>query len=129
MQGLGELEALVMDVLWRSTEPVRVRDVIDGLDDDREPAYTTVMTVMDNFHRKGWVHRQRNGRAYWYEATRSREEAAADGLRALLESTGDPTGVLLHFVRGTSDVESKILARGLRERGKDRKSTRLNSSH
>ena len=36
---------LVMDVLWRSTEPVRVRDVIDGLDDDREPAYTTVMTV------------------------------------------------------------------------------------
>ncbi len=30
MQGLGELEALVMDVLWRSTEPVRVRDVIDG---------------------------------------------------------------------------------------------------
>ncbi|MFH8628255.1 BlaI/MecI/CopY family transcriptional regulator, partial [Streptomyces vietnamensis] len=42
MQGLGELEALVMDVLWRSTEPVRVRDVIDGLDDDREPAYTTV---------------------------------------------------------------------------------------
>ena len=24
MQGLGELEALVMDVLWRSTEPVRV---------------------------------------------------------------------------------------------------------
>ncbi|WP_234552734.1 BlaI/MecI/CopY family transcriptional regulator [Rhodococcus qingshengii] len=86
MQGLGELEALVMDVLWRSTEPVRVRDVIDGLDDDREPAYTTVMTVMDNLHRKGWVHRQRNGRAYWYEATRSREEAAADGLRALLES-------------------------------------------
>ena len=118
MQGLGELEALVMDVLWRSTEPVRVRDVIDGLDDDREPAYTTVMTVMDNLHRKGWVHRQRNGRAYWYEATRSREEAAADGLRALLESTGDPTGVLLHFVRGTSDVESKIQARVLSERGK-----------
>ncbi len=118
MQGLGELEALVMDVLWRSNQPVRVRDVLDGLDDDREPAYTTVMTVLDNLHRKGWVHRERNGRAYWYLATKTREEAAADAVRALLDSTGDPTGVLLHFARGASDTESKVLARGLRERGK-----------
>lgn len=118
MHGLGELEAVVMDVLWRATEPVRVRDVLDGLDDDREPAYTTVMTVLDNLHRKGWVHRERNGRAYWYLATRSREEAAADAVRALLESTGDPTGMLLYFARGASDDESKVLAKGLRQRGR-----------
>ena len=72
--------------------------------------------MLDNLHRKGWVHRQRNGRAYWYEATRSREEAASDALRILLESTGDPTSVLLHFARGASDDESKVLTRGLKER-------------
>ncbi|MDX5961856.1 BlaI/MecI/CopY family transcriptional regulator [Rhodococcus opacus] len=121
MQGLGELEALVMDVLWRSSDALRVRDVIDGLDDEREPAYTTVMTVLDNLYRKDWVHRERVGRAYRYQATRSREDAAAGALRSLLDSTGDPTGVLLHFARGTSDNESKILARGLRERGKKKK--------
>ncbi|CAB4874691.1 MULTISPECIES: BlaI/MecI/CopY family transcriptional regulator [Nocardiaceae] len=116
MQGLGELEALVMDVVWNTSAAVRVRDVIDQLEDGREPAYTTIQTVLDNLHRKGWVHRQRNGRAYWYEATRSREEAASDALRILLESTGDPTSVLLHFARGASDDESKVLTRGLKER-------------
>ena len=78
MQGLGELEALVMDVVWNTSAAVRVRDVIDQLEDGREPAYTTIQTVLDNLHRKGWVHRQRNGRAYWYEATRSREEAPCE---------------------------------------------------
>lgn len=29
MQGLGELETVVMDVLWRGTGPLRVRDVRD----------------------------------------------------------------------------------------------------
>ena len=116
MHGLGELEALVMDVLWRSTEEMRVRDVMDRLDADRQPAYTTVMTVMDNLHRKGWLDRERRGRAYRYRAARSREEAAAQAVRALLDSTGDPEGVLLHFVREATDDESKVLSRGLRQR-------------
>ncbi|TSD93799.1 BlaI/MecI/CopY family transcriptional regulator [Skermania sp. ID1734] len=117
MHGLGELEARVMDVLWRSSDVIRVRDVIDDLDDDRDLAYTTVMTVLDNLHKKGWVDRERNGRAYWYRATKSREEAAAEAMRALLDSTGDPNAVLLHFARNASDTESKMLARGLRQRG------------
>ncbi len=54
-----------MDVVWRTGEPVRVRDVIDGLEPGRDPAYTTVMTVMDNLYRKGWLTRERCGRAYF----------------------------------------------------------------
>lgn len=118
MQGLGELEALVMDVIWASREPVRVREVLDGLGEERQPAYTTVMTVMDNLFRKGWLERERNGRAYWYRATRSREEAVADALRGVLDAAADPAGVLLQFVRGASEAESKALRRGLRERNR-----------
>ena len=33
MQGLGELEALVMDVVWNTSAAVRVRDVIDQLEE------------------------------------------------------------------------------------------------
>jgi predicted transcriptional regulator len=116
MQGLGELEAAVMDVVWRSLDPVRVRDVIDLLESDRDPAYTTVMTVMDNLYRKGLLFRERQGRAYYYAATRSRMEAATDAVRDLLADTGDPAAALLHFARGASDVESSALNRGLKER-------------
>ncbi len=46
-----------------------VREVVDDLSRDRSIACTTVMTVMENLHRKGWLRRQRDGRAWRYEPT------------------------------------------------------------
>jgi predicted transcriptional regulator len=117
---LGELEALAMDVVWRCSEPVRVRDVLDLLEPGRRLAYTTVMTVMDNLHRKGWLQRERQGRAYLYAANRTRMEAATDAVRDLLAYTGDPAAALLHFARDATDAESQALSKGLKERRRSR---------
>ena len=57
MRTLGELEAAVMACLWQSQTPVSVRDVMDRLNADRDLAYTTVLTVLDNLHRKQMVTR------------------------------------------------------------------------
>ena len=116
MHGLGELEAAVMDVLWRAHAPLSVRAVLTEINQSRTLAYTTVMTVLDNLHRKEWVQRERSGRAYQYRPSETREEAAARALREMLAETGDPDGVLLHFARSASDHESTILHRALRER-------------
>ena len=116
MNALGPLEAAVMDALWRATEPARVRDVLEALAPDRSPAYTTVMTVLDNLHRKGWVVRELDGKAYRYEPAMSREEAAAQALRDVLDATGDPAAVLLHFTRSASRKELAALRRALEER-------------
>ena len=51
MRQLGDLEAAVMDRIWRRNRPVLVRDILDDLNTDRTLAYTTVMTVMDKLHR------------------------------------------------------------------------------
>jgi hypothetical protein len=72
MRGLGELEAAVMNVLWDTAEPIRVRGVLERLDTGRKLAYTTVMTVLENLHRKQWVKRELHGKAYEYEAAFSR---------------------------------------------------------
>lgn len=116
MEGLGPLEATVMDLLWRMDAPVRVRTVQEALDPQRPLAYTTVMTVLDNLHRKGWVTRERDRNAYRYQPARSRAEAATLGLRRLLEETGDPQAVLLHFARSASDDELAMLRAAIRER-------------
>ncbi len=115
-QGLGELESRIMDLVWISEEAVRVRDVLGGLSSARQPAYTTVMTVMDNLHRKGWLIRELDGRAYRYRARRSRLQAATDALRELLADSGDPAAALLHFAREATDAETRALTRGLNER-------------
>ncbi|MFE9748315.1 BlaI/MecI/CopY family transcriptional regulator [Saccharothrix saharensis] len=118
MRGLGDLEAAVMDVLWRAVEPLRVRDVLAELNTGRQLAYTTVMTVLDNLHRKEWVVRELEGKAYRYEASMSRAEAAAKALRDILESSGDPEGVLLHFARSASERETELLRKALPRRSR-----------
>lgn len=120
LPGLGELEAAIMEVVWHTDDAMRVRDVLDKLDSARQPAYTTVMTVMDNLHRKGWLSRELDGRAYSYRATRDRLQAATDALRELLADSGDPAAALLHFARSATTAESRALTRGLKERGRRR---------
>lgn len=116
MRGLGELEAAVMDVLWHAREPLRVRQVLERLDTGKQLAYTTVLTVLDNLHRKDWVSRALDGKAYRYEPTISRVEAAANAVRDVLIASGDPHAALLHFAQSTTDEESAVLRRALRRK-------------
>ncbi|GAB3671723.1 BlaI/MecI/CopY family transcriptional regulator [Saccharopolyspora sp. ID03-671] len=118
MQGLGELEGSVMDVLWQADGSMSVREVLTQLNGTRDLAYTTVMTVLDNLHRKGWVEREMHNRAYQYTPSESREEAAGRAVRELLDASGNPEAVLLHFAKSVSEDESAALRRGLRRRSK-----------
>ena len=120
MFGLGGLEAAVMEVLWRSGEPARVRDVLEALDTGKPLAYTTVMTVLDNLHRKGWLHRDPSGRAYRYTPALSREDAAVRALRDVLTASGDPEATLLHFADSASDEEAALLRAALEKKHRER---------
>src|SRR5690348_12866361 len=57
MRQFGEFEAVIMNRLWAWGRPALVREMVDDLQRDRQIAYTTVMTVMDNLYRKGWLRR------------------------------------------------------------------------
>jgi predicted transcriptional regulator len=111
MPRLGELESAIMAVLWSASAPATVRDVLGALHRDPEPAYTTVMTVLDNLHRKGTVTRERVGRAWAYRPAQSREEYDADAMAAVLESSSDRSATLLRFI---GKIDPEELAR-LRE--------------
>jgi predicted transcriptional regulator len=110
MRGFGDLEAVVMARVWAHEQPVTVRDLVDELQREREIAYTTVMTTMDNLHRKGWLARVKDGKAYLYTATASRAEYSARLMREALDDGGDPEVVLSHFVAQMGGDESQALA-------------------
>jgi predicted transcriptional regulator len=67
---LGELEAEVMEQVWRQQEAT-VRSVLEALNatSDRARAYTTVMTVMSNLERKAMLSRRRDGKTDFYTPT------------------------------------------------------------
>ncbi|MBE0429930.1 MAG: BlaI/MecI/CopY family transcriptional regulator [Thermoleophilia bacterium] len=98
-QVLGDLEAEIMELCWKES-PCSVRDVHERIARKRPIAYTTVMTVMSRLAEKGLLERQRQGRAFLYVPTASREEFCSETVsvvvRGLLGGFGEP--VLSQFV-------------------------------
>lgn len=111
----GDLEATVMDLLWGAGRPLVVREVVELMRPDRAPAYTTVMTVMDNLHRKGWLHRDRDGRAWRYEPGLSRQAYTAQLMHEALAVSEDRAGVLARFVEEIDPDDAAALAAALQE--------------
>jgi len=96
-----------MRQLWERDEPATVRDVLAALSSSRTLAYTTVMTVMDNLHRKGQLTREMSGRAWLYRPVRTRAEHAAALLQDVLAESEDREEVLMHFV---ADLDADSVA-------------------
>ena len=113
MRQFGELEALIMDRLWDRGRPALVREVLDDLRHDRQIAYTTVMTVMENLYRKGWLRRQREGRAWRYEPTGSRSGYTAALMSDALATSTDRRTALAHFVLQMSPHDAELLQQAL----------------
>jgi predicted transcriptional regulator len=116
VRSFGDLEATIMDVLWRRAEPTTVREVLTSISNERDLAYTTVMTVMDNLYRKGYLRRQLDGRAFRYEPTQLRDQYAANLMREAMHHGHDAGLVFTHFVAQMTPDESEALRRVLRRR-------------
>jgi predicted transcriptional regulator len=113
MRQFGELEAVIMDRLWQSGRPVLVREVLDDLRKDRPFAYTTVMTVMENLHRKGWLRRHRDGWAWRYEPADSSSGYTAALMNDALATSTDRRAALAHFVLQMRPHEAELLQQTL----------------
>jgi predicted transcriptional regulator len=113
MRRFGELEAVIMDRLWDHRRPMLVREMVDDLRSDRPLAYTTVMTVMENLHRKGWLRRERDGRAWRYEPTGSRSGYTAALMTDALATSADRRTALAHFVLQMSPHDAALLREAL----------------
>lgn len=106
---LGELEAAVMELLWRDAG-LTVNQVEERLQQRRQIAHTTVLTTLDRMHRKGYLTREKKGKAFVYAPRYTREEfergLAQEVLGALLGGLGEP--VLSTFVELIGEDESKL---------------------
>jgi predicted transcriptional regulator len=106
---LGELEDAVMTRVWKWNRPVTVREVLEDLQQERSIAYTTVMTVLDNLHQKGWVRREAEGRAYRYEAVSTRAAYAAALMNDAWTQSDNPAAALVACFGMMSDEQRHAL--------------------
>ncbi|WP_258056166.1 BlaI/MecI/CopY family transcriptional regulator [Streptomyces sp. Ru62] len=111
---LGELEDAVMTRVWKWNRPVTVREVLEDLQRERSIAYTTVMTVLDNLHQKGWVRREAEGRAYRYEAVSTRAAYAAALMNDAWSQSDNPAAALVAFFGMMSEEQRQALRDAVR---------------
>ena len=117
MRGFGELEAAIMDRIWSAGGPLRVREIWADVHPQR--AYNTVLTVVEILYRKGWLAREKDGRAYRYHATASREDYTAQLMREAFDTSTDRLGTLRRFAQRIDPAEAAELAAMLDEARRD----------
>src|SRR5689334_9133795 len=111
-------ELAIMKVVW-ALESATVRDVYERLRENRDVAYTTVLTMMKILEQKGYVKKTRADRAFVYRAARPRQQVLGGMVREFIDRVFDGASrpMLLHLVKETrlSDKERKALLRAIEE--------------
>jgi predicted transcriptional regulator len=82
--GIGSLEADILAIIWERPRAT-VRDVYETLREQRQIAYTTVMTVMNNLVKKGLLSQDRTAIAYVYTPAIPGNEVASTILDSLVQ--------------------------------------------
>ncbi|MGX2996514.1 BlaI/MecI/CopY family transcriptional regulator [Streptomyces sp. JNUCC 64] len=103
-----------MTRVWQWNRPVTVREVLEDIQRDRTIAYTTVMTVLDNLHQKGWVRREAEGRAYRYEAVSTRAAYSAALMNDAWSQSDNPAAALVAFFGMMSPEQREALSDAVR---------------
>jgi len=117
---LGRLELQIMNVVWHRGKAT-VHDVKKALS-RRNPAYSTILTMMRKLEAKGYLEHQVDGRTYVYRPSISQQAVRQGVLGDLVERLFEgSTSLLLTSLVGQnriSEKELKQIQKLIKERGK-----------
>ena len=107
---LGETEMEVLHHVWDLGDAT-VADVRERILEDRDVAYTTVMTVLKKLADKGYLDYHKEGRSYVYQPAEAPDAVQHSLLRRLMDKVfrGSPTALVQTLVQreNLSDDERK----------------------
>ena len=69
---LGPLERSILKIVWKTEKEVCVRHVLGQLPKELNPAYTTVMTIMNRMVDKGILEKEKPSKTCYYQTTQSK---------------------------------------------------------
>lgn len=103
---LGETEMEVLHHVWQLDEAT-VKEVRQRILEDREVAYTTIMTVMKNLADKGYLKYRKEGLMYVYSPAREPESVRSNLIGDLVAKVfkGSPKELVQTLVK--SEILSK----------------------
>ncbi|MEY4321593.1 MAG: hypothetical protein RL167_321 [Actinomycetota bacterium] len=112
----GELENLVLDILWDADQPLTSNEILAHCNVDSDLALTTILTVLSRLCDKELVERTAGeGRSHLFVAADSREQHTARQLLELVNDSSNQALTLSHFTAGLSKKSLEALKKLLNE--------------
>jgi predicted transcriptional regulator len=106
-----DLELDILKVLWKES-PLPVRDVRARLEADagRPLAHSSVITMLNIMHRKGFLKRRKVGNAFVFSPKAEKEGVAGKMMRHLVTRVfdGSTSAMVLSLIE-TSDIDAEEL--------------------
>lgn len=122
-----ELELEILKVLWDES-PLPVREVRARLEAeaDRPLAHSSVITMLNIMHRKGYLRRRKDGKAFLFSPKVKKEKVTGKMMGDLLSKVfdGSPAAMVLNLLE-TADVGAdelvelrRLISRKMKEQRK-----------
>lgn len=110
LTSLGETEMEVLNHVW-DMEEATVKQVRNRILEDREVAYTTIMTVMKNLADKGFLKYRKDGVTYVYSPAQEPDSVRSNLISDLMKKAfkGSPKELVQALVN-SDDLNSEDLA-------------------
>ena len=101
-------ELAIMKVVWR-LEKATVREVADALNEQRQVAYTTVMTMMRILEEKGYLRKTMTERAHVYRPVKPRHQVVGAMVKDFVDRVfdGASDALLVHLARDNRLTEKQ----------------------
>jgi predicted transcriptional regulator len=96
---LTPLELDIMKAVWNGS-PTTVRNVQIAIRPSRSLAYTTVLTIMDRLHHKGFLKRTMRARTHYYEPAIEYASVRDEAVGTLIKSYFGSKEKLREFLNG-----------------------------
>ena len=115
---LTKQELEIMKIVWNRNSAT-VRDVYEALREQRQIAYTTVMTMMKILEKKKFLKKTQQDRAFVYQPVRPKEQVirtmVQDFVTRVFDGSAEP--LLMHLVkdRHLSEKDVREITRLIRE--------------
>ncbi len=114
---LGPLEKQVLDIVWNQGEAT-VQDVRRAQSlQEKNLAYTTIMTILKRLTDKGVLDRHKEGRAYVYEPLRSKQSFLRNLVKQTIDNLVDRYGepALAAFLEEAESLSEEERSRLLKQ--------------
>ena len=115
---LTKQELEIMKIVW-NRKNATVRDVYEALREQRQIAYTTVMTMMKILEKKKFLKKTQQDRAFVYQPVRPKEQVirtmVQDFVTRVFDGSAEP--LLMHLVKDQhlSEKDVREITRLIRE--------------